>query len=157
MAGAEHNSQEIYEDQQFLKAFTQLKELESKGAGIRADQGAIYNRLKDIGWTKKHFEYAKWLQDKDVGEVLADLEMKKRIALLMGHPIGRQLSLLDDDPYSETEKAFEEGYTVGKLRKDNRNPYEVGSDKGQAWQRGFNDGTAFINQELKDAVEQEGA
>jgi ribosome modulation factor len=157
MAGAEHNSQEIYEDQQFLKAFTELKTLESKGAGIRADQGAVYNRLKDIGWTKKDFEFAKWLQDKDVGEVLADLKRKERIARLMGHPLGRQLSLLDSDPATEEERAFQEGYSAGKLRKDNKNPYDTGSDKGQAWQRGFNDGAAFINQELKDAVEREGA
>lgn len=157
MAGAEHNSQETYEDQEFLKAFAQLKELESKSAGIRGDQSQVYNRLKDVGWVKKDFEFAKWLQDKDQGEVIADLERKIRIARLMGHPLGRQLSLLDGDPASETDRAYEEGHTTGKLRKDSKNPYDPGSDKGQAWQRGLNDGTSFINQELKDALSQEGA
>ena len=146
------NSQEQYEEQQFVKSYSELKLLESKGAGIKADMGVIYSRLKDMGWSKQDFVFARSLQDKDVGEVIADLEKKIRIARVMGHPLGRQLSLLDSDPASEDEKAYEEGYLCGKLRKENRNPYDIGSDKGQGWQRGFNEGNSFVNQDLSAVI-----
>ncbi|SCM79844.1 conserved hypothetical protein [uncultured Pleomorphomonas sp.] len=155
MMGRDHNEkteQEIYEDQQFLRGFTEIKELTSTMAGTKGDMGATYKRLKDLGWTKKDVEFALSLEDKDSGKVIAEFERKIRIAKLFGHALGRQLELIDDRA-PQDDKAFEQGKAAGSLRKQNVNPYQPGSSQFQRWQEGYNEGTAFVNKELSSAME----
>lgn len=154
MMSKDHNEktpQELYEDQQFLRGFSELKAHKSDMAGTKADMGAVYKRLKDLGWSKKDVEFALTLEDKDVGQVIADFERKIRIAKLFGHKLGRQLDILDDRA-TEEDRAYDEGLAAGRLRKDATNPYSPGSSKFQSWQKGFNDGNEFINKDLASAV-----
>ncbi|NTD85448.1 hypothetical protein G6M23_05525 [Agrobacterium tumefaciens] len=148
----EKTEQEQYEDQQFLKGFTELKDITSEMAGMKGDMNAVYKRLKDLGWSKKDYEFAKTLEDKDVGQVIADFERKIRIAKLFGHQLGRQLELNVTDRTPQADRAYEEGLAVGRLRKSTSNPYHPGSEEYQAWQKGMNEGTAFINKELAAEV-----
>lgn len=151
MMTRDHNEktpQELYEDQQFLKGFLELKEKRSEMAGAKGDMNAIYKRLKDLGWTKKDAEFAMTLEDKDVGQVIADFERKIRIAKLFGHQLGRQLDILDKDRTPQADRAYDEGLAAGKLRKSAVNPYQPGSTEFQRWQEGLNDGNAFINRDL---------
>jgi hypothetical protein len=148
----EKTEQEQYEDQQFLKGFTELKDITSEMAGMKGDMNAVYKRLKDLGWSKKDYEFAKTLEDKDVGQVIADFERKIRIAKLFGHQLGRQLDMLDADRTPQVDRAYDEGLAAGKLRKSATNPYQAGSEEHQAWQKGMNDGTEFINKALAAEV-----
>lgn len=148
----EKTQQELYEDQQFLKGFSDIKEKRSEMAGTKGDMGATYKRLKDLGWSKKDIEFAFTLEDKDVGQVVADFERKIRIAKLFGHQLGRQLDLMDKDRTPQDDRAYEEGLGAGRLRKSAVNPYAPGSQEHQRWQEGFNEGHAFINKDLAAAV-----
>ncbi|MDQ0422356.1 hypothetical protein J2045_003404 [Peteryoungia aggregata LMG 23059] len=152
----EKTQQENYEDQQFLKGYADIKKAQSEMAGTKGGMNAIYKRLKDLGWSKKDIEFAMSLEEKDVGQVIADFERKIRIAKLFGHRIGRQMSLINGDGATEADRAYEEGRLAGMLRKANLNPYAAGSEGYDAWQRGNNDGYAFINQDLKAAIATEG-
>jgi hypothetical protein len=148
----EKTAQELYEDQQFLKGYTDIKSHESAMAGTKGDLGAVHKRLKDLGWSKKDVEFAKSLEEKDVGQVIADFERKIRIAKLFGHRVGRQIDLLKSDSATEADRAYDEGRLAGMMRKPNVNPYAMGSEKYDAWQRGNNDGHAFINEDLQSAL-----
>lgn len=155
MMTREHNEktpQELYEDQQFLKGYAEIKGHNSEMAGTKADMGAVYKRLKDLGWSKDDIKFAESLEDKDVGQVISSFERKIRIARLFGHRLGRQLDILQTDNATEADRAYEEGRQAGLLRKTNINPYQIGSEKYDAWQKGNNDGHAFINQDLKAAM-----
>lgn len=148
----EKTEQEIYEDQQFLNAFGEIKRLESDMAGTKGDIGAVFKRLKDLNFTKKDVEFAKSLEDKDVGQVVADFERKIRIAKLFGHRIGRQLSLLDSDPAPQMERAYDEGLAVGRLRKQASNPYQPGTREYERWEDGNREGHQIANKALDEAV-----
>lgn len=158
MMSSTHNEktpQELYEDQQFVKGYTEIKAMQSEMAGTKADMGAVYKRLKDLGWTKADIKFVQSLEDKDAGQVIADFERKIRLAKLYGHQIGRQIDLLANDGATEADRAYEAGRRAGMMRKANINPYKMGSEQYDAWQRGNNDGHAFINQDLKVAVQSE--
>lgn len=156
MMSKEHNQkseQEIREDQAFLRGYSDIKGKKSEIASTTADMGVVYKRIKDIGgWTKKDVEFAMSLEDKDVGQVIAEFERKIRIAKLFGHQLGRQLELMDKDRTPQEDRAYEEGLAAGKLRKPNSNPYHPGTKEADAWQRGYNEGSEFINKELDLAV-----
>lgn len=140
--------QELYEEQQFLKGYTEIKSLTSEMAGTKADIGAVHKRLKDLGWSKKDIEFAASLEDKDVGQVISDFERKIRIARMFGHALGRQLELLDDKAPQE-DKAYDQGLAAGKLRKtDALNPYVTGTPEWNRWATGHAEGSEFINREL---------
>lgn len=148
----EKTQQEIYEDQQFMRGFSDLQGLRSDMAETKADMGAIYKRLKDLNWSKADVEFALSLQDKDVGQVIADFERKIRIAKLFGHRLGRQMSLLDEDRTPQDERAYAEGKAAGMLRRQVNNPYHPGSAEARSWDRGNRDGNAFINKDLAEAI-----
>lgn len=152
----EKTPQELYEEQQFLKAFSELKSHKSDMAGTKGDMGAIYKRMKDMGWTKKDFEFAESLEDKDVGQVIADFERKIRVAKMFGHKLGRQLDILDQDRTPQDDIAFEEGLAAGKLRKPATNPYQPGSKEFNRWQEGLAEGTSFINRDLAAEISDPG-
>ena len=159
MMSKDHNQkteQELHEERVFLNGFTELKSYRSEMATTKADMGATYKRLKDLGWSKKDIEFAFSLEDKDVGQVIADFEQKLRIARMFGHQLGRQLELLDKDRTPQDERAYEDGLAAGKLRKPGNNPYAIGSSSYDAYQRGMNDGTEFINKDLAEAVNGKG-
>lgn len=153
MGHNEKTEQELYEEQKFLEGYAEIKELKSEMAGKKSDIGAVYKRLKDMGWSKKNIEFAQSLEDKDVGQIIADFEQKIRIARLFGHRLGRQLDLLDADRTPQEDRAYEEGFAVGRQRKDVTNPYQLGSQEYQRWQEGVNEGNALANRELLPALE----
>lgn len=155
MATLGHNTktdQELYEEQKFLEGFKNIKSLESDMAGKKGDIGAEYKRLKDLGWSKKDIEFAKSLEDKDSGQIIADFERKIRIAKMFGHRAGRQLEMLDEDRTPQVDRAYDEGFAVGRRRGDASNPYHAGSQEAQNWQKGFNDGNELSNKDLAAAV-----
>jgi hypothetical protein len=160
MMSKDHNQkteQELHEERVFLNAYTDLKGHKSDMASTKGDMGAIYKRLKDLGWSKADVEFAFTLEDKDVGKVVAEFERRIRIAKMFGHQIGRQIDLLDKDRTPQDERAYEEGLAAGKLRKSASNPYQPGSEEFQRWQEGMNEGTAWINAETDKAVNGEQA
>lgn len=155
MMSRDHNEktpQEQYEDQQFLRSYQEIKQHESEMAGTKGEMGQAYKRLKDLGWSKKDIEFAKSLEDKDVGQVIADFERKIRIARLFGHQLGRQLELLEKDRTPQEDRAYDEGLAAGKLRKSATNPYQPGGKEFNRWQEGLADGTKFINADLSKAM-----
>ena len=91
------------------------------------------------------------LDEKDSGEVIAEMELKIKVAKILGHGLGRQLDLFPDRTPVE-DRAYEAGLAAGKLRKPNANPYDPASPAGQAWQRGMNEGTEFINKDLEKVI-----
>lgn len=151
----EKTPQELYEEQQFLDGFAKIKGLVSEMAGTKSDIGTIYKRLKDIGWSKKDIEFAKTLEDKDVGQVIADFERKIRIARMFGHQLGRQLDILDKDRTPQADRAYEEGFAVGRRRGASTNPYHPGSVEFQNYQKGLNDGNELANKGLAAALEEQ--
>jgi uncharacterized protein (UPF0335 family) len=140
--------QEQYEEQQFHRGLSEIRSLKSEIAGTTSEIGHVYKRLKEHGFTKADMKWAMELEDKDRSEVISTMERRLRIARMMGHPIARQLDMLDKDRTPAEDAAYEEGLGAGKGRKANSNPYDQSSIQGQRWQAGFNDGTAFINKEL---------
>ena len=149
----EKTEQEQYEEQQFLKNYLEIKGHRSSMAGTKGDMNAVYKRAKDLGgWTKKDFEFAQSLEDKDVGQVIAEFERKIRIARLFGHQLGRQLDLLDQDRTPQDDIAYEQGLAAGRLRKAATNPYQAGSAEFNRWQEGLAEGNAFANKDLASAM-----
>ncbi|WP_235972481.1 hypothetical protein [Brucella pseudogrignonensis] len=158
MMTRDHNTkteQELYEEQKFLEGFANLKSMESDMAGTKGDMNAEYKRLKDLGWSKKDYDFAKSLEDKDVGQVIADFERKLRIARMFGHQLGRQLDILDKDRTPQEDRAYDEGFAAGRRRKSATNPYQPGSQEFQNWQKGMNDGTELANKDLSSVVSEE--
>lgn len=145
-----HNSdREVFEEQTFLNSFRQIKDIKSAIAGEMGDAAAIYKRLKEIGFTKADVTWAFELEEKNAAEVISTMARRLRIARMLGHGIARQFEMFDADRTPVEERSYEEGLAAGKLRKDMaENPHDLATDAGQAWQRGFNDGTAFINKAL---------
>lgn len=138
-----------WEDQQFLKNLRAIGDLESEMAGTKGDIGAAYKRAEQCGgWTKSDFKWAQELEKKDSVKVIATMERRLRIAKLLGHGVARQFSMFDADRAPLEERAYQEGFAAGSLRKDMANPYGLESPAGQEYQRGFNEGTAFINKDL---------
>lgn len=144
---------EMWEEQQFLNGFRQIKGHKSTIGEEMQEINEVYKRLKNLGFTKPDVKWAMELEDKDSGEILATMQRRLRIAKMLGHGLARQIELFDKDRAPIEERAYEEGLAAGKLRKANSNPYDPGSDAGQAWQRGLNDGTTFINRELAGQFE----
>lgn len=146
---SDHNSErEQWEEQQFLNGLRQIKDLESDMAGTKGEIGGTYKRLEAVGFDKSDIAWAKELEKKDAPKVIATMQRRIRIAKMLGHSVGRQFEMFEKDRAPATERAYDEGLAAGKMRKDAVNPYGADSKQGQEWQRGFNDGTAFINKDL---------
>lgn len=137
-----------YEEQVFIRVFNSVKTGKSNIGEEMAEINEAYKRLKPVGFTKADIKWAFELEEKDSNEVIATMQRRIRIAKMLGHGLARQIELFDTDRAPIEERAYEEGLAAGKLRKANSNPYGADSPAGQAWQRGFNDGTAFANKEL---------
>jgi hypothetical protein len=144
---------EQWEEQTFLNSFRQIKEHKSEIAGTMGEIGGIYDRIKNIGFTKADVKWAMELDEKDATEVIATMARRLRIARMFGHGVARQIEMFDDRTPAD-ERAYGEGLAAGKLRKDAGNPYGADSPQGQAWQRGMNDGTEFINKDLASQFEE---
>ncbi|QAZ45929.1 hypothetical protein [Mesorhizobium sp. Pch-S] len=152
-----HNSErEQWEEQQFLNGFRQIKEHEADMAGTKGEMAGVYKRLEKLGFTKADFKWAKELEDEDAPKIIETMRRRLRIARFFGHGVSRQIELFESDRTPADERAYGEGLAAGKLRKDNANPYGADSKQGQAWQRGFNEGTEFINKELAGKFDEDG-
>lgn len=147
-----HNSNDEYVEQVFHDTLGTIKQDKSEIASIMVGIKDAYDKAKGVGIPKSVFKWAQELEDKDINEVIRDLEWKIKVARWLGHPLGRQLDLLDTDRAPAEERAFAEGMAAGKGRKENANPYGGDSAMGREWQRGFNEGTAFANKDLSAAL-----
>jgi hypothetical protein len=155
-AKLEHDNERTqFEEQRFLSAFRQIKELKSDIGATMADINEIYKSLKPLGFTKGDIKWAFELEEKDAGDILATMQRRIRIAKMLGHGLARQLEFIETDRTPLDDRAYDEGLAAGKLRKEMSCPFDLGSPAGQAWQRGFNDGTAFSNKELADVFADE--
>lgn len=138
-----------WENQQFIKGLRELSNLESDMAGTKGEIGGVFKRAEQCGgWDKSDFKWAQDLQKKDAPKIIAMMERRLRIAKLLGHGVARQFSMFDEDRTPLEDRAYEEGYAAGAMRKAMTNPYGLESPAGQSYQRGFNEGTAFINKDL---------
>lgn len=145
---------EMWEEQQFLKGLGQIKDIKTNIALEMGDAKEVYDRLKKAGgFTKSDVKWAIELEEKDAAEVISTMQRRIRIAKMLGHGVARQFEMFEDRVPIE-ERAYQEGLAAGKLRKDMTNPYGLESPAGQAYQRGINDGTEFINKELADQFEE---
>lgn len=150
-----HNSNDDYVEQIFHGTLSVIKADKSEIAGVMAGMKDAYDKAKGVGIPKSVFKWAMDLEDKDINEVIRDLQWKIKVARWLGHPLGRQLDLLEVDRADAEERAYAEGLAAGKGRKENSNPYGGDSLMGQAWQTGFNDGTAFVNKDLSATMNPE--
>ncbi len=152
---ADHNQlseQEQYRRQQFMRAFAEVRNADSDIASRQGDLSALYSRMQGLGFTKNDFKFAKSLQDKDVSVIIAEHERRIWIAKLFGHQLGRQTEMFDEDRTPAEDRAYQEGHAAGMLRKENQPPYDPTTPQGQAWQKGFNQGTEDVNKDLDSAV-----
>lgn len=149
-AAGQNTEREQWEEQHFLNGFGQIKAYKADIAGTMGDINAIYERLKKIGFTKADVKWAMELDEKDASEIVATMQRRLRIARFFGHGVARQMEIFEKDRTPAVDAAYERGVADGKLRKENANPFGMDSAQGQAWQRGFNDGTEFINKDLAD-------
>ena len=147
---------EIFEEQCFLNGFRQIKDIRTNIALEMGDAKEVYDRIKKAGgFTKADIKWAIELEEKDAAEVIQTMERRVRIARMLGHGFARQIELFADDRTPIEDRAYDEGLAAGKMRKeDATNPYGMDSAAGQAWQRGMNDGTEFINKELASQFEE---
>lgn len=114
----------------------------------------VYKRAQTMGLTKKHFDLAKKIQDPEKkAEFIEDLKIAIEVAEWCGSELSTQLSLELVDRRTQDEIGHAEGFQVGAMGGKNKNPHDQASERGQGWQRGFNDGNAFRNQSFKDAIE----
>lgn len=145
---------EMWEEQQFLNGLRQIKDIKTNIALEMGDAKEVYDRIKKAGgFTKSDVKWAIELEEKDAAEVIATMQRRIRIAKMLGHGVARQVEMFEDRVPIE-ERAYQEGLAAGKLRKDMTNPYGLESPAGQAYQRGINDGTEFINKELAGQFEE---
>jgi hypothetical protein len=144
----EASEREQFEEQRFLNAFRQIKGMKSEIGESMAEIKDIYKGLKPLGFTKGDITWAFELEEKDAGDIIATMQRRIRIAKMLGHGLARQIDLFGEDRTPLEDRAYDEGLAAGKLRKDMASPYGLDSEAGQAFQRGINDGTAFVNKDL---------
>lgn len=144
-----NDQQEHYEGQQTIKAVQRIEKLVSRQAGHRGELKAEYDRVGEFGYTKDDIKWLRKAKDTPANEIVQTLERRMKLARLFGLGIASQLDLFPDRRTKE-EQAYEEGQAAGRLRGNASNPYD--GPAGQSWQRGFNDGTQYINAELDKAV-----
>ena len=140
------------EERAFIREFANLKDAESEMAEAKGTMSGIYKRLENAGFTKADIAWAKQLEKQNVSEVVTTMRRRLSIATIMGHAIGRQFDMFEKDRTPIEDQAYEEGLAAGKLRKTNVNPYGMDSLAGQNWQKGFNEGTAFVNEALAEVL-----
>lgn len=148
-----NSEKEQYEEQQFLRSMKEIQDHKSDIAGKMNLINQVYKRLKQFGFTKSDVKWGFELEEKDAPEVMKTMQRRLRIAKMLGHGVARQMELLETDRTPLVDRAYEMGLNVGKLRKEMSCPFDIGSEAGQAWQRGVNDGTAFVNKDLSSAIE----
>jgi hypothetical protein len=148
------SEREQWEEQQFLNGYRQIKEHKSDMAGTSGEMAGIYDRIKKLGFTKADVKWAEELDEKDASEIIATMARRLRIARMFGHGVARQIEMFDADRTPAEDVAYGLGLAAGKLRKEATNPYGADSPQGQAWQRGMNDGTEFINKDLAAQFEE---
>ncbi len=136
----------------FIREFANIKAAEVDMAETKGQMSGIYKRLETAGFSKEHVAFAKSLEKKNVAEVIADFEMKIAIARIMGHAAGRQLDMLDKDRTPIEDIAYLDGLAAGKMGRSAANPYGMETIAGQRFQAGMNDGTAFRNKAINEAV-----
>lgn len=141
------------QERAFLREFSAIKDAETELAEQKGVLSGVYKRLESAGFTKDDVKWAKDLEKKNVGEVIATMQRRLAIARLMGHQVGRQIDLFDKDRTPLEDAAYFEGLGAGRLRKQNANPYGMETAPGQNWQRGFNDGTKQVNEALAEAMD----
>lgn len=152
-AKAGHNTGlDPQQERAFIREFSAIQEAESDMAEQKGVLSGIYKRLENAGFTKDDVKWAKELQKKNVAEVVATMRRRIAIATIMGHAIGRQMEMFDKDRTPLEDAAYLEGLGAGRLRKQNANPYDMGSLAGQNWQKGFNEGNAEANAALAEVM-----
>ena len=154
-APAGHNvkdEREAFIEQQFLNGLGQIKGIKSNIAFEMGAAKDVYARVKPFGYTPSDFKWALELEDKDSASIISMWERRLKIAKWLGHGVARQFEMFDEDRTPLEDRAYEEGLAAGKMRKDANNPYGMDSPAGQRWQSGMNDGTAFANMDLSDAM-----
>lgn len=136
----------------FIREMANIQAAEAEMAGTKGEMSGIYKRLESAGFSKDHIAFAKTLTKRNVSEVIADFQMKIAICKIMGHAAGRQLDMLDKDRTPIEDQAYLDGLAAGKLGRANVNPYGMETAAGQNWQNGLNEGNAFRNKALNEAI-----
>lgn len=136
----------------FVREFASIKEVESEMAEDKGKLSGCYKRLENFGFTKDDIKWAKDLEKKNASEVVATMQRRLSIATMMGHGVARQFSMFDKDRTPLEDAAYLEGLAAGKLRRANANPYGMETAAGQNWQKGFNEGHAFSNEAMAEAL-----
>jgi hypothetical protein len=147
----EMTEEEMIEQQAVLRTLREVRDGKSEIAEMMGSINEAYKIAKPYGYTKADIKWALSLDEKDSGEVIEEMQRRIKLAKMLGHGLGRQIELFPDRT-PVVDKAYEQGLAAGKLRKSNSNPYDHSSEQGQAWQRGMNDGTEFINKELGEVI-----
>lgn len=136
----------------FVREYASIKEVETEMAEDKGKLSGCYKRLENFGFTKDDIKWAKDLEKKNASEVVATMQRRLAIATMMGHGVARQFSMFDKDRTPIEDAAYMEGLAAGKLRRANSNPYGMETAAGQNWQKGYNEGNAFANEALAEAL-----
>lgn len=137
----------------FMDSLRQIIDGKASIASTMGGLAGVYKRLSDFGITKADVRWALDLRERDAPKVLAEMRRRLRIAGWFGHQLSRQLTLLDEDRTPIEDSAFDAGHAVATMRGSTaENPHDLSTIAGQAWQRGYNEGTALMNSALAEAM-----
>jgi ribosome modulation factor/uncharacterized protein (UPF0335 family) len=128
-----------------------IKRAEESQKALKAELAETYKLCKqELGYDKADIKFIMDLEGDHAEEVVEEIIGKVKIAQFMDHPLGAQLTLLDEpDRAPIEEKAEKEGYQAG-LRGAVRNPpYDPSGTQAQSWFIGWDRG----QEEVRDAFQ----
>ena len=151
----EKSDREKFEDQQIIKAFGEIEELESQGAGVRGKLGNVYKEVaKYGGFTKADIKWAVGIKDEDAPAVYAEMKRRFRLMGILGFNVSAHRDLFEGADLEPLEdKAFTAGLKSGRWGQANVNPYGGDHEAHQAWQRGYNQGADERKESLEKAAD----
>lgn len=150
----DHNQDHDQHKAAFLQGFLELRQLKEDAASVAGEASQFFKRMKRYGFTKADFAWAAELNEKNAAEIVETMERRLRIARWFRHEVVAQIDMFEGpDRTPAADRAFNAGYSAAVTRADTRNPHDESTEQGQAWARGYSDGTALINQQLADELD----
>lgn len=148
-AGVGHNgaATELTDEQRRALFFYHLGRVKNKKAEAESVNGELRNTYKVAkadGYTKKEIDFAIRLEKADEHELMEERRRQHEIATWMQHPVGVQLSLLDEPNRTPaSERAEEEGFAAGSAGESCEPPFDSHEPR-QAWISGWHRGQKAI-------------
>jgi len=139
------------QEQIFVSKLYEIMEKEAEISSLKDEIKGLKSDAKAFGIDAKDFAIAQDLLKDNGAKARKDIESLLDNASRLNMAIGREVDMFDGDPATAEQRAYYEGLQTGKLRRQNKCPY-TDQNLVQEWQRGFNEGTEFVNESLAAEV-----